>query len=111
MDDWSYDIIGHIETLPTSEELTLLFDDLSNRNADDLSNPLYQKLWYALFHVDQQLENTHSQVIYLLQTHSKKEIALSFLQLLDEGGDSDGEVNTRKILDLYNSSIQQPTMS
>ena len=63
MDDWSYDIIGYIEKLPRKERIQYLFDDLKNRNEDDLLNPKYQGLWYALFNIDQAVENTHEEVL------------------------------------------------
>ena len=98
MDDWAYDIIGYIENLPRKERVLYLFDDLSNRSSDDLTNPKYQGLWYALFNVEQTVENTHEEIISQLKTHTNKELALNFIKSLDEGEDSDGEINVRKVL-------------
>lgn len=98
MDDWAYDIIGYIENLPRKERVQYLFDDLSNRSSDDLTNPKYQGLWYALFNVEQTVENTHEEIISQLKTHTNKELALNFIKSLDEGEDSDGEINVKKVL-------------
>ena len=98
MDDWAYDIIGYIENLPRKERVLYLFDDLSNRSSDDLTNPKYQGLWYALFNVEQTVENTHEEIISQLKTHTNKDLALNFIKSLDEGEDSDGEINVRKVL-------------
>ena len=98
MDDWAYDIIGYIENLPRKERVLYLFDDLSNRSSDDLTNPKYQGLWYALFNVEQTVENTHEEIISQLKTHTNKELALNFIKSLDEGEDSDGEINVKKVL-------------
>ena len=98
MDDWLYDIIGYIEKLSSEKEVQLLINDLSNRSSDDLTNPKYQGLWYALFNVEQTVENTHEEIISQLKTHTNKELALNFIKSLDEGEDSDGEINVKKVL-------------
>ena len=108
MDDWSYDIIGYIEHLPRKERIQYLFDDLSNRISDDLINSMYTKLWYALFNVEQSVENTHEEIISQLKTHTNKEIALNFIKSLDEGEDSDGEINVIKVLKQYADSNLKP---
>ena len=108
MDDWSYDIIGYIENLPRKERVQYLFDDLSNRSSDDLTNPKYQGLWYALFNVEQTVENTHEEIISQLKTHTNKELALNFIKSLDEGEDSDGEINVRTVLKQYADTKLKP---
>ena len=108
MDDWAYDIIGYIENLPRKERVQYLFDDLSNRSSDDLTNPKYQGLWYALFNVEQTVENTHEEIISRLKTHTNKELALNFIKSLDEGEDSDGEINVRTVLKQYADTKLKP---
>ena len=108
MDDWTYDIIGYIEKLSSEKEVQLLINDLSNRSSDDLTNPKYQGLWYALFNVEQTVENTHEEIISQLKTHTNKEIALNFIKSLDEGEDSDGEINVRKVLKQFADSKLKP---
>jgi hypothetical protein len=108
MDDWAYDIIGYIENLPRKERVLYLFDDLSNRISDDLSNPKYQGLWYALFNVEQTVENTHEEIISRLKTHTNKELALNFIKSLDEGEDSDGEINVRTVLKQFADTKLKP---
>ena len=108
MDDWAYDIIGYIENLPRKERVLYLFDDLSNRSSDDLTNPKYQGLWYALFNVEQTVENTHEEIISQLKTHTNKELALNFIKSLDEGEDSDGEINVRTVLKQYADTKLKP---
>lgn len=98
MDDWSYDIIGHIEKLPRKERVQYLFDDLLNRSEDDLTNPKYQGLWYALFNIEQTVEKTHKEIVFQLKNHKNKGLALNFIKSLDEGEDSDGEINVRKVI-------------
>ena len=108
MDDWAYDIIGYIEKLSSEKEVQLLINDLSNRSSDDLTNPKYQGLWYALFNVEQTVENTHEEIISQLKTHTNKELALNFIKSLDEGEDSDGEINVRTVLKQYADSNLKP---
>ena len=108
MDDWATDIVGEIEKLSSEKELQLLINDLSNRSSDDLTNPKYQGLWYALFNVEQTVENTHEEIISQLKTHTNKEIALNFIKSLDEGEDSDGEINVRKVLKQFADSKLKP---
>ena len=108
MDDLAYDIIGYIENLPRKERVQYLFDDLSNRSSDDLTNPKYQGLWYALFNVEQTVENTHEEIISQLKTHTNKEIALNFIKSLDEGEDSDGEINVRTVLKQFADTKLKP---
>lgn len=108
MDDWSYDIIGYIEKLPRKERIQYLFDDLLNRTSDDLTNQKYQGLWYALFNIEQIVENTHEEIISQLKSHANKEIALNFVKSLDEGEDSDGEINVRKVLKQYGDNKLKP---
>ena len=108
MDDWAYDIIGYIENLPRKERVLYLFDDLSNRSSDDLTNPKYQGLWYALFNVEQTVENTHEEIISQLKTHTNKELALNFIKSLDEGEDSDGEINVRTVLKQFADTKLKP---
>ena len=108
MDDWAYDIIGYIENLPRKERVQYLFDDLSNRSSDDLTNPKYQGLWYALFNVEQTVENTHEEIISRLKTHTNKELALNFIKSLDEGEDSDGEINVRTVLKQFADTKLKP---
>ena len=108
MDDWAYDIIGYIENLPRKERVLYLFDDLSNRSSDDLTNPKYQGLWYALFNVEQTVENTHEEIISRLKTHTNKELALNFIKSLDEGEDSDGEINVRTVLKQFADTKLKP---
>ena len=108
MDDWAYDIIGYIEKLSSEKEVQLLINDLSNRSSDDLTNPKYQGLWYALFNVEQTVENTHEEIISQLKTHTNKELALNFIKSLDEGEDSDGEINVRKVLKQFADSKLKP---
>ena len=108
MDDWAYDIIGYIEKLSSEKEVQLLINDLSNRSSDDLTNPKYQGLWYALFNVEQTVENTHEEIISQLKTHTNKELALNFIKSLDEGEDSDGEINVRTVLKQYADSKLKP---
>ncbi len=108
MDDWAYDIIGYIENLPRKERVQYLFDDLSNRSSDVLTNPKYQGLWYALFNVEQTVENTHEEIISQLKTHTNKELALNFIKSLDEGEDSDGEINVRTVLKQYADTKLKP---
>ena len=108
MDDWAYDIIGYIEKLSSEKEVQLLINDLSNRSSDDLTNPKYQGLWYALFNVEQTVENTHEEIISQLKTHTNKELALNFIKSLDEGEDSDGEINVRTVLKQYADTKLKP---
>ena len=108
MDDWAYDIIGYIEKLSSEKELNFLFKDLPNRSNDDLINSMYTKLWYALLNVEQTVENTHEEIISQLKTHTNKEIALNFIKSLDEGEDSDGEINVIKVLKQYADSNLKP---
>ena len=108
MDDWAYDIIGYIEKLSSEKELNFLFKDLPNRSNDDLINSMYTKLWYALFNIEQSVENTHEEIISQLKTHTNKELALNFIKSLDEGEDSDGEINVRTVLKQYADSKLKP---
>ena len=108
MDDWAYDIIGYIEKLSSEKEVQLLINDLSNRSSDDLTNPKYQGLWYALFNVEQTVENTHEEIISQLKTHTNKELALNFIKSLDEGEDSDGEINVRTVLKQFADTKLKP---
>ena len=108
MDDWAYDIIGYIEKLSSEKELNFLFKDLPNRSNDDLINSMYTKLWYALLNVDQSVENTHEEIISRLKTHTNKELALNFIKSLDEGEDSDGEINVRTVLKQFADTKLKP---
>ena len=108
MDDWATDIVGEIEKLSSEKELQLLINDLSNRSSDDLTNPKYQGLWYALFNVEQTVENTHEEIISQLKTHTNKELALNFIKSLDEGEDSDGEINVRTVLKQFADTKLKP---
>lgn len=101
MDDWSDDIIGYIERKQRKERIQYLFDDLPNRG-DGLTNPKYQGIWYGLFNVDQNEENTHEEIVSQLKKHINKELALNFIKSQDQDEGGETEINIRKILSQYN---------
>ena len=40
--------------------------------------------------------------------HENKDVALNFIKSLDEGEDSDGEINVRKVLKQFSDSKLKP---
>lgn len=52
MDDWATDIIDAIESLPSEQEIKLLFNDLASRADNDFSVYSYQRLWWAVINTD-----------------------------------------------------------
>lgn len=58
MDDWSYDIIGHIEKLSPEKEINLLINDFFYRHEADFSVYSYQKLWWVL--INAKIDNVNS---------------------------------------------------
>lgn len=100
MDDWSSDLVSKILN---EDDVCLvtkkLCEDILLRSELECSNICYHELWYGYLNADQEKYKTHDIIIEAIMSDTTGKI-YTFLQGLDDGGNSRGEQNVRFVLGL-----------
>jgi len=87
-------IIDRISSLPSKRKVKLLLDDLDNRIWFNSESLLYPGIWYAL--VNDEVDR--NELMRQLPNVNPDSHVFMFLNLLDEGDETPGEVNIRNVL-------------